>query len=88
MEEKEDMSDEALEILRAIHDDVDRMETVITRFITRFDEQITGIQTRKDNRMDEDEEIWKVELENRRLAAEHHREMLEWEHQQWLKNRC
>lgn len=88
MEEKEDMSDEALEILRAIHDDVDRMETVITRFITRFDEQITGIQTRKDNRMDEDEEIWKVELENRRLAAEHHREMLEWEHQQWLKNKC
>ena len=51
-------------------------------------EQITGIQTRKDNRMDEEEEIWKVELENRRLAAEHHREMLEWEHQQWLKNKC
>ena len=88
MKEKEDMSDEALEILRAIHDDVDRMETVITRFITRFDEQITGIQTRKDNRMDEEEEIWKVELENRRLAAEHHREMLEYEHQQWLKNKC
>ena len=82
------MSDEALEILRAIHDDVDRMETVITQFLTHFDEQITGIQTRKGNRMDEEEEIWKVELENRRLAAEHHREMLEWEHQQWLKNKC
>ena len=81
------MSDEALEILRAIHDDVDRMETVITQFLTHFDEQITGIQTRKDNRMNE-QEIWKVELENRRLAAEHHREMLEWEHQQWLKNKC
>lgn len=82
------MSDEALEILREIRDDVDRMETVITKFITHFDEQITGIQTRKDNRMDEEEEIWKVELENRRLAAEHHREMLEFEHQQWLKNKC
>lgn len=82
------MSDEALEILRAIHEDVDRMETVITQFLTRLDEQITGIQTRKDNRMDEEEEIWQVELENRRLAAEHHREMLEWEHQQWLKNKC
>ena len=82
------MSDEALEILREIRNDVDRMETIITKFITHFDEQITSIQTRKDNRMDEEEEIWKIELENRRLAAEHHCEMLEWEHQQWLKNRC
>lgn len=81
------MSDDAMEILRAIHEDVDRMEAAITRFLAHMDEQITGIQTRKDRQMDEEEEIRRIELETRRLAAEHQREVVEWERQQWQENR-
>lgn len=81
------MSDDAMEILRAIHEDVDRMEAAITRFLAHMDEQITGIQTRKDRQMDEEEEIRRVELETRRLAAEYQREVVEWERQQWQENR-
>ena len=36
----------------------------------------TGIMLEKQDELD-----WQ-------LVAEHHCEMLEWEHQQWLKNRC
>ena len=81
------MSDDAMEILRAIHEDVDRMEAAITQFLAHMDEQITGIQTRKDRQMDEEEEIRRIELETRRLAAEHQREVVEWERQQWQENR-
>lgn len=47
------MSEEVMTILMAIHEDVDRMEAAITRFLAHLDEQITGIQTRKDRQMDE-----------------------------------
>lgn len=77
------MSDDAMGILKAIHEDVDRMEAAITRFLAHLDEQITGIQTRKDRQMDEEEEIRRMELETRRMAAELQREQVERDRREW-----
>ncbi len=77
------MSEEVMTILKAIHEDVDRMEAAISRFLAHMDEQITGIQTRKDRQLDEEEEIRRMELETRRMAAELQREQVEWDRRAW-----
>lgn len=74
------MTEKEIEILvNSIANSVDRIDMSINKFLAHMDEQITGIQTRKERQLDEEEEVRRLELENRKMSAENNRRLLELE---------